>query len=102
MKKACLVSLAALSPLFLASCDAHFGSKHFDLPWWAVALIIIASLSVSFAIVGYEVSKNEYKCKECGKTFYPTKMQAAFSLHNGNERGFKCPHCGKRGFCIKQ
>jgi len=100
MKKVFLALLAPLA-IFLTSCDAHFGSKHFYLPWWAVALIIIASTGISFVLVGNEISKSEYRCKKCGKTFYPTRTQGAFSLHDGDDRVFKCPHCGHKGFCTK-
>lgn len=102
MKRASLISLAASIPLLLSSCDAHIGSKHIDLPWWVIVLIIASSVGISLFAANHEITKNKYKCKECGKTFYPTMRQAVFSLHAGDERVFKCPHCGRKGFCIKQ
>ena len=97
-----LLPLFAVVPMVLTSCDAHFGSKHFDIPWWAVVLIIVIPVAAGIIISANVISKGEYKCRQCGKTFYPTKMQCVFSLHVGEERVFRCPHCGYKGFATKQ
>ena len=87
--------------LSLTSCDVHFGSKHYAVPWYVIAVIDAIVIAAVLIIVGVIISRGRYRCPECGEEFSPKWYQAMFSLHDGNSRVFKCPKCGRKGFCTK-
>ncbi|MBQ7714868.1 MAG: hypothetical protein IJT70_03250 [Clostridia bacterium] len=98
MKKLYLITLIPTA-LVLTSCDVHFGSKHYDWPWWAVALVSLAIIVPTITLGCRYICKYEYVCSKCKNEFHPTWRQALFSAHIGSDRAFKCPVCGHRGFC---
>ncbi|MBQ7670134.1 MAG: hypothetical protein IJS45_05375 [Clostridia bacterium] len=98
-----IITLAALvgGALCLSSCEVHFFTKTYDMPWWAVVLITVA-IVVPILIAGAVfVCRSDYECGKCGKTFRPKWQQAIMSIHIGSDRRFRCPHCGKKSMCRK-
>ena len=85
--------------LCLCSCRVNWFGRQYDAPWWMIAIPTVLILASAWFFVGRAIAKREYKCSECQKTFYPTWWKASFSVHMGSDRVFKCPHCGKKGFC---
>lgn len=103
MKKM-LYSFSCLGILFfLTSCDVHFGTTHYDVPWWYIAIptAIFSTLIclIAFPVAGKHLAKKKYVCQKCGKTFHPKWYVAMFSIHINDDRLFKCPYCGQKGFC---
>lgn len=91
--------LIIISTLMFSSCDVHFGNIHYDVPWWVIAIPVAVILLSVYIIGGIILSKNEYVCPNCNKTFSPKWYKAAYTIHLNNDRVFKCPHCKKRGLC---
>ena len=87
--------------LTLTSCDVHFGSIHYDVPWYTIVIIDVIVIAAITLIAGVVLSRNTYKCPECGEEFSPKWYRAAFSMHDGSSRVYRCPKCGRRGFCRK-
>ena len=85
--------------LSLTSCKVNWLDRTYDVPWWVVAVPSVLIVGISLWLAGKHISSQEYVCPECGKKFYPTWRQAAFSVHMNNDRVMKCLHCGKKGFC---
>ena len=85
--------------LFLTSCRVNWFGTSYDVAWWTVALPVTVFVLIVWAAAGRYISSKNYVCPKCGKTFYPKWWAATFSVHINDDRLFKCPHCGKRGFC---
>ena len=100
-KRISVLILIVILALTLASCEAHFGSYRFDMPWWSIALISVVVITAGLIIGGVAVSKQEFVCPKCGEKFSPKWYQAAFGIHCIDERVFRCPRCGHKGFCKK-
>ena len=99
MKKITFVLLiAALMSLF-TSCKVNWFDQQYDLPWWMIAIPVVILLTVTWFFGGKYIASKEYICPKCGKNFHPKWWNAAFSVHINNDRVFKCPHCGRKGFC---
>ena len=79
--------------LMLTSCDVHFGSKHYDVAWWVIAIPVCLFSMIMLYAGGKHISNHEFVCPECNKTFHPKWWVAALSLHINDNRYFKCPHC---------
>ncbi len=102
MKKTLSLVFAALFCLLaLTSCDVHFGSTHYDAPWWAVTIPTVVVIAAALLIAGKVISSHKYVCPKCSESFYPKWWAACLSLHINDDRLFKCPHCKKRSFCRK-
>lgn len=89
--------------LTLTSCDVHFGSRHYDVPWYIIAVPVAVWTILIFLAVwiigGKSFASHKYVCQECGEKFYPKWWIAGVSVHENNDLLYRCPHCGKRGFC---
>ncbi len=94
--------LLILLALFLTSCEAHVGNDRFDVKWYVIAIPATVFTVACVVIAGIVLSKNTYVCPECGERFHPKWWRAMLSLHDGSDRVFKCPHCGRKGFCRKE
>ena len=97
------ITAAGLSMIFIAmtltSCQVNWHGQNYRVHWWVLVVpVIIFSLSVLIASGRYIASK-QYVCPQCKQSFYPKWWKAAFSMHMNDERVFKCPHCGRKGFC---
>ncbi len=99
MKKLAFGFSIFLLPLCLTSCEVHWFSKKYDVPWWWIAIPTLLFFFCICFFAGKRISKKEYVCPICQKTFYPKWWQAAFSIHVNEDRVFKCPCCGRKGFC---
>lgn len=97
IKRAALIILTFLSCTVLVSCDAHFGSAHYDVPWWVVSVFIV----IIFAIATRCLTFGKYCCPKCGTEFSPKRfdVSAWFSAPNSSDRVLKCPCCKRRGSC---
>ena len=85
--------------VFLSSCRANWFDRQIDVAWWMIAISVFLFLVTVWVVAGKCISKKRYACKKCKKSFFPAWWSAAMSLHMNEERVFKCPHCGTRGFC---
>ncbi len=85
----------------LTSCQINVNwlGKQYPVPWWMIVIPSIVIIAVALVFSGKHVASKEYVCSECGEKFYPKFFQAIFSVHLNDARVFKCPHCGKKGFC---
>ena len=92
-------SLLTFSALFLTSCRVNWGSNHYNVSWWGIAIPMIAICAVVWIVAGKNFSKKKFLCPECRKTFSPKWWNAALSLHGNDKRVYRCPHCGRKGFC---
>ena len=72
--------------------------------WLRVTLIAIGLVvmvgGISVAAV-LEMTAGGYECGKCGEYFVPTKTAYIMGIHSITRRHLKCPHCGKRNFCIR-
>lgn len=99
MKKKLFIFLLCMSALLLSSCEVHWFHKSYDVAWWVVAIPTFLIVLITLVLAGTIIASHKYVCPKCGGTFYPNRWQAAFSIHINNDRVFKCPHCGRKGFC---
>lgn len=97
MKKLCLALL--LCPMMLCSCEVHFGSARFDVPWWVIAIPVTIFAVAVFLIAGSYIAKKTYSCPSCGQSFHPKWWKAMLSIHVNEDRLFRCPYCRKKGMC---
>ena len=103
MKKSTMLLTAALLPaLSLTSCETHIGSRQYEVAWYVIAIPTVLIIVSAMAVAGIVLSKNTYVCPECGHRFHPKWWQAAVYLHVNSDRVFKCPKCGRKGFCRKE
>ncbi len=97
MKK--LLYTIPLLPLFLTSCDAHIGSRHYDVPWYDIAIPVAVFIIIVIAAQGKYLAGKTFVCPKCGCKFQPEFLKATFSIHLNDDRYFKCPACGKASWC---
>lgn len=99
MKKAAIVWLIFVLPLSLSSCKVNWFDQQYDVPWWVIAVPVVIFSAIVFFVAGKHITSKEYVCPKCNKTFHPKWWQAAISIHVNDDRVFRCPHCGRKGFC---
>ena len=99
MKKFLTLAALPLLLLSLTSCEAHWFGKSYDVPWYVIAVPSIIFVFVVCFILGFTLTKRQYHCPQCAKSFHPKWYAAAISVHMGDKRVFRCPHCGYKGFC---
>lgn len=97
MKK--LRFLCLLPICLLTSCDIHFGDVHYDVPWWVIAVVVLPVVFIIFVIAGRSLAQVQFSCPKCGGTFRPSPWKALLSLHMGDHRVLRCPHCGEKSMC---
>ena len=83
----------------LTSCRVNWFDRQIDVAWWTIAIPVFLFWVMVWFFAGKCISKKRYTCKKCKRSFFPEWWSAAISLHMNEERVFKCPHCGVRGFC---
>lgn len=101
MKKKITIAglLIVLTAQFLTSCQVNWFDKHYDVPWWMIAVPVTIFCLIVWIAAGKYISEKKYICSGCGKSFYPKWWKAAISIHLGDDRVFKCPHCNRKSFC---
>lgn len=99
MKKVVIVWIMIVLSLSLTSCKVNWFDQQYDVPWWVIAVPVVIISAIVFFALGKHISSKKYICPKCNKAFYPKWWQAAFSIHANDDRVFKCPHCGEKGFC---
>lgn len=73
--------------------------------WLRVLLIGIAIVIIAIAVGVACVLDREagvYECPKCGERFVPTMKAYVLGAHTITRRRLKCPHCGKRSYCIRR
>lgn len=89
------VTLLCSMLVLLASCQVNWFDKHYEVSWWVIAIPAV----IVFVWAGKHIASKKYICSKCNGAFYPKWWKAAISLHVNDDRVFKCPHCGNKGFC---
>ena len=83
----------------MTSCQVNWFDRQYTVPWWVIVIPLIVIVVLALLLSGKYIVSKEYICSECGEKFYPKFLQAMFSVHLNEAYVFKCPHCGKKGFC---
>lgn len=99
MKKIVFALLIVLIAFSLTSCKVNWFDQRYDVPWWVISVPVLVFSAIALFVAGKRIASKEYICPKCNKTFYPKWWQAAFSIHMNDDRVFRCPHCGRKGFC---
>jgi len=99
MKKISFVLLTIVLVFSLTSCKVNWFDQQYDVPWWAVAIPVLVFSVIVLFVASKHITSKKYVCPKCNKSFYPKWWQAVFSIHMNDDRVFKCPHCGRKGFC---
>lgn len=98
--KRLLISLLLLyTSLFLTSCKVNWFSESYEVPWTFIFIPNAILFIIIMYAAGKYISKKTFVCENCYKSFHPKWWKACFSLHVNDDRIFKCPHCGHKGFC---
>ena len=90
MKKIAFVILTIVLVFSLSSCKVNWFDQQYDVRWWAIAIPVLVFSAIVLFVAGKHIAS---------KSFYPKWWQAALSIHMNDDRVFKCPHCGRKGFC---
>ena len=99
MKKLYFVFVTVVLTFSLTSCKVNWFDRQYDAPWWAVAVPVLVFSAAVIFVASKHIASKKYVCPKCSRSFYPKWWQAAFSIHMNGDRVFKCPHCGRKGFC---
>lgn len=99
MKKINLVILLSVIAFSLCSCRVNWFRTSYDVPWWVIAAPVTLLVLLVWYFGGRHYAEKTYTCPQCGGTFQPKWWLAAFTVYVMNSRVYRCPHCGRRGFC---
>ncbi|MBE6671495.1 MAG: hypothetical protein E7593_04750 [Ruminococcaceae bacterium] len=94
-----LVFLLCIMTAFLTSCQVNWFDTSYDVPWWVITLPVLIFSLIVWIVAGKHIASKKYICPKCNQTFYPKWWKAAISIHSNDKRVFRCPHCGRKGFC---
>lgn len=94
-----LFVLICILTVLLTSCQVNWFDQQYDVPWWVIAVPVTIFSVLVWIVAGKHIASKKYVCPKCNKTFYPKWWKAALSIHMNDDRVFKCPHCGRKGFC---
>ena len=94
-----LFVLICILTVLLTSCQVNWFDQQYDVPWWVISIPITILSVLVWIVAGKHIASKKYVCPKCNKTFYPKWWKAALSIHMTDDRVFKCPHCGRKGFC---
>lgn len=94
-----LFVLICILTFLLTSCQVNWFDQKYDVPWWVIAVPVTIFSVLVWIVAGKHIASKKYVCPKCNKTFYPKWWKAALSIHMNDDRVFKCPHCGRKGFC---
>ena len=99
MKKVVIVWMMFVLSFSLTSCKVNWLDQQYDVPWWVIAVPVVIFSAIVFFVAGKHIASKLYVCPKCNKTFHPKWWKVAFSIHMNDDRVFKCPNCGRKGFC---
>lgn len=100
MKKRILAILCVcFMAVSLTSCKVNWFDKQYDVPWYYIAVPVVIFSVVVFFVGAKYISSKKYVCPQCHTSFHPKLFAAMFSIHMNDDRVFKCPNCGRKGFC---
>lgn len=100
MKKRILsIMILVVISLSLTSCRVNWFDKQYDVPWYYIAIPVAIFTCAAFFAAGKYIASKKYVCPQCHTSFYPKLFAAMFSIHLNDDRVFKCPYCGRKGFC---
>lgn len=99
LKRLFLFCLPGCTLLLLSSCTVNWFDGPHDVPWWTVAIPTVLLFIILAVIARRCFTGKAYICPQCRETFSPAWWRAALTVHLNSNRVFKCPHCGRRGFC---
>ena len=97
-----LFVLICILTVLLTSCQVNWFDQQYDVPWWVIAVPVTIFSVLVWIVAGKHIASKKYVCPKCNKTFYPKWWKAALSIHMNDDRVFKCPNCGRKGFCEKK
>lgn len=95
-----LFILICTMTVLLTSCQVNWFDRQYDVPWWGIAIPVVVFSAIVFFAAGKHIASKKYVCPKCNKTFCPKWWKAALSIHMNDDRVFKCPYCGRKGFCL--
>ena len=94
-----LVLLLGALALSLCSCRVNLLHRSLDVPWWTIAIPVALIVILAWYFGGKYYAQKTYICPQCGGSFEPKWWLAAFTVYVMDARIYRCPHCGRRGFC---
>ena len=94
-----IVLIIGVNLFFLTSCKVNWFDQQYDVPWWVIAVPVVVFSAIVWFAAGKHIASKKYVCPKCNKSFYPKWWHAAISIHMNDDRVFRCPHCGRKGFC---
>ena len=94
-----LFVLICILTVLLTSCQVNWFDQQYDVPWWVIAVPVVVFSAIVWFAAGKHIASKKYFCPKCNKSFYPKWWHAAISIHMNDDRVFRCPHCGRKGFC---
>ena len=94
-----IVLIIGVNLFFLTSCEVNWFNQQYDVPWWVIVVPVVVFSAIVWFAAGKHIASKKYFCPKCNKSFYPKWWHAAISIHMNDDRVFRCPHCGRKGFC---
>ena len=94
MKRIALFLPVMIVTLLLTSCTVNWFGETRDVPWYYVAIPIVAVFVVTYVIL---MSKT-YICPYCHTEFKAKPYQLYVTVHMNRKRYAKCPVCKRKGF----
>lgn len=105
-KKKIVLSLCIMLMAMISAVTLVVIAGYLDMQiWLRVLLIGIAVVIIAIAVGVACVLDREagvYECPKCGERFVPTMKAYVLGAHTITRRRLKCPHCGKRSYCIRR
>lgn len=101
MKRIIFVFLTCVLSFSLTSCQVNWFDKHYAVPWWIIVIPTVIFSLIVWIAAGKHIAAKRYVCPKCNRSFYPKWWKAAISIHMNDDRVFKCPNCGRKGFCTR-
>ena len=105
-KRKLILEVVVVMITLLASCTLIMLSGLLEMETWLRVTLIAIGLVVMIGGIGVaavlEMTAGYFECSKCGAYFVPTKTAYIMGIHSITRRHLKCPHCGKRNFCIRR
>ena len=105
-KKKIVLSLCIMLMAMISAVTLVVIAGYLDMQIWlrvlliGIAVVIIA-IAVGVACV-FDREAGVYECPKCEERFVPTMKAYVLGAHTITRRRLKCPHCGKRSYCIRR